>query len=91
MSRRRELKGICLTFSELLNGRNNEYLGYWAIGNLYLLANNKGVNSISLSLVNFSNSLNSSEVELMAKHMRSYFDRIFNAHKIPHDWVNLFQ
>ena len=87
MPRRRELKGICLNFSELLNCRNNDYLGYWAIGKLCLLAKNESVNSISLNLVNFSNSLDSAEVVLMGKQMRSYLDRILNAHKIPNDWV----
>jgi hypothetical protein len=87
MPRRRELKGICLNFSELLNCRNNDYLGYWAVGQLCLLAKNEGVNSISLNLVNSSNSLSNPEVELMNKQMKGYLDKILNAHKIPHNWI----
>jgi hypothetical protein len=87
MPRRRELKGICLNFSELLNSRNNDYLGYWAIGQLCLLAQKEGVNSISFSLVDLSNSIHTAEAELMCKQMKSYLYTILSAHKIPENWV----
>lgn len=37
MPRRRELKGITANFSKRLSGRNNDYLGYWSLGQLSLL------------------------------------------------------
>jgi len=38
MARRTEFKGIVRNFTHMLNGRNNDHLGYWAIGQLCLLA-----------------------------------------------------
>lgn len=37
MPRRRELKGITINFAKLLSGRNNDYLGYWAVAFLLTL------------------------------------------------------
>jgi hypothetical protein len=87
MPRRRELKGITSNFAKLLNQRNNDFLGYWAVGQLCLLAQENEVDSIRFDLVNFKSSLNLPLLELMCQVMRTHINRMLDAHKIPEAWI----
>lgn len=87
MPRRRELKGITLNFTKLLNQRNNDFLGYWAVGQLCLIAQENNVDSIKLDLVNFTSNLNLPTLVLMCKVMRTNLNRILDAHTIPEKWI----
>ncbi|OKY26188.1 hypothetical protein [Thalassotalea sp. PP2-459] len=87
MPRRRELKGITINFAKLLSGRNNDYLGYWAVGQLSLLAQENRVSSITLDLLNSNNSLDLPALVEMCQPMKTELDRLLAAHKIPYEWV----
>ena len=87
MARRRELKGITINFSKLLSGRNNDYLGYWAVGQLSSLAQDNNVESITLDLLNLNNSIGSPQVLDMCQQMKAELNRLLVAHKIPCVWV----
>jgi len=87
MPRRRELKGITINFAKLLSGRNNDYLGYWAIGQLFLLAEKNNIESITFDLLNLSKCLGSPQVLEMCQQMKAELDRLVEAQKIPYVWV----
>ncbi|GLX76667.1 hypothetical protein tinsulaeT_00070 [Thalassotalea insulae] len=87
MPRRRELKGITINFAKLLSGRNNDYLGYWAVGQLFLLAQENNVESITLDLLALRNSLNSPQVFEMCQQMKAQLDRLLEAQNTPLEWV----
>ena len=87
MPRRRELKGITINFAKLLSGRNNDYLGYWAVGQLFLLAQENNVESITLDLLALRNSLNSPQLFEMCQQMKAQLDRLLKAQKTPLEWV----
>jgi len=87
MPRRRELKGITINFAKLLSGRNNDYLGYWAVGQLSLLAQKNNVESITLDLLTLSNSLDSPQTLEMCQQMKAALNRLLVAQKIPCGWV----
>jgi len=87
MPRRRELKGITINFAKLLSGRNNDYLGYWAVGQLSLLAQENNVESITFDLLNLSNCLGSPQALEMCQQMKAELDRLLEAQKIPCVWV----
>mgnify|MGYP006158381287 CR=1 FL=1 len=87
MPRRRELKGITINFAKLLSGRNNDYLGYWAVGQLSLLAQENSVESITLNLLTLQSSLNSPQVLEMCQQMKAQLDRLLEAQKISCAWV----
>ena len=87
MPRRRELKGITINFAKLLSGRNNDYLGYWAVGQLSLLAQENNVESITSNLLTLQNSLDSAQVLEMCQPMKVALDRLLEAQKIPYAWV----
>ncbi|MBA6231323.1 hypothetical protein H4J55_04735 [Colwellia sp. MB3u-22] len=87
MPRRRELKGIAINFAQLLSGRNNDYLGYWAIGQLSLLAQENNVGSIKLDLINFNSNIDSPELAKIYHQVRAELNRLLEAQKIPYKWV----
>ncbi|GLX76699.1 hypothetical protein tinsulaeT_00390 [Thalassotalea insulae] len=87
MPRRRELKGITINFAKLLSGRNNDYLGYWAVGQLFLLAQENNVESITLYLLALRNSLHSPQVFEMCQQMKAQLERLLKAQKTPLEWV----
>lgn len=87
MPRRRELKGITINFAKLLSGRNNDYLGYWAVGQLSLLAQTNKVESISLDLSNLNNSIDSPQALEICQQMTTKLNRLLEPHKIPNAWI----
>jgi hypothetical protein len=89
MARRKELKGIARNFSELLNCRNNDYLGYWAVGQLYSLVQDSDSDSVTLDLVNFNNSLSNPAIDSMCQAMRTQLNRLFLAQRISRKWIEV--
>jgi hypothetical protein len=87
MPRRRELKGIATNFAQLLSGRNNDYLGYWAVGQLSLLAQENNLDSIFFDLINFKISVDLPALVAMCHSMKNELNRLLDAHKIPNTWV----
>ncbi|WP_022945161.1 hypothetical protein [Pseudoalteromonas ruthenica] len=87
MPRRRELKGVVNNLSELLSGRNNDYLGYWAVGQLFLLAQEHGVDSLTLNLIDCKSDIVSPVLVDMCQSMKSEMNRMLAAHQIPREWV----
>lgn len=51
MPRRKELNGMVKDLVVSLNSRNNDHVGYWTIGQLCSFANEKGVATITLSIL----------------------------------------
>ena len=87
MARRREFKGIVKNLAELFSGRNNDFLGYWAVGQLFLLAQNLGVDSFTLDLINSNNDIDSQVLVDMRQSMKCELKRILDAHNIPTGWM----
>lgn len=87
MARRREFKGIVRNFAHMLNGRNNDHLGYWAIGQLCLLAEQERVSSVSINLLELENSCIYKSIEPLANSMHELLHNILNSHRIPILWL----
>jgi hypothetical protein len=87
MARRSEFKGIVRNFAHMLNSRNNDFLGYWATGQLYFNAEQEEVTSISLNLLKVESQLSSKTLEAFANNMLHFFVEMLTAHKIPLSWV----
>ncbi|MCG7490206.1 hypothetical protein MHN79_11945 [Vibrio sp. Of14-4] len=83
-------KGIAFNLAQFCISRNNDYLGYWAIGQLYSFASQRGVKQITFNILNqeidpeshqFSQ-LNALYIELIAKvahRSKASFQRLTNA------------
>jgi len=87
MPRRREFKGIVKNLAELLSGRNNDYNGYWTVGQLSLLAQEHEVDSITLDLINCKSDIGLTVIDDMCQSMKSEMNRMLDAHKVPKEWV----
>ena len=52
MPNRSEIKGIVNDIILSLNSRNNDYLGYWATGQLYKMAQENNTKKVTVNLLN---------------------------------------
>lgn len=87
MARRSEFKGIARNLAQKLNGRNNDHDGYWAIGQLYLIANQEHVSALTVDLLISANNSKIKSLEPIAKAMHELLFNMLNAHKIPVSWL----
>ena len=87
MARRIEFKGIVRNFAHMLNSRNNDHLGYWAIGQLCLLAEQENTSSISINLLEIKRNCIKNCLEPFAQSMRKLLIKMLNSHKIPSSWI----
>ncbi|WP_334036812.1 hypothetical protein [Alteromonas macleodii] len=87
MARRSEFKGIVRNFAHMLNNRNNDHLGYWATGQLCLLAQKQNISSISINLLEIEHNSVINHLEPFAKSMRKSLINMLNSHKIPSSWL----
>ena len=87
MARRREFKGIVRNLAHMLNGRNNDHLGYWAIGQLCLLANQEKVSSIAINLLKIESNCSYKCLEPLSRSMHLLLRDMLNSHKIPISWL----
>lgn len=88
MARRCELKGIANAINESFVSRNNDYRGYWSIGQLKLLALGKGLTTMVFPLIlsegNTTYNLQSYTVHRYANMLESLLIK----QKIPGFWLN---
>ena len=87
MARRSEFKGIVRNFAHMLNNRNNDHLGYWATGQLCLLAQKQNISSISINLLEIEHNSEINHLEPFAKSIRKTLINMLNSHKIPSSWL----
>ncbi|PXW68104.1 hypothetical protein BZA03_1205 [Alteromonas sp. I10] len=87
MARRSEFKGIVRNFAHMLNNRNNDHLGYWAIGQLCLLAQQENTSSVSINLLEIEHYSVKNHLEPFAESMRKSLINMLNSHKIPSLWL----
>ena len=84
MARRSEFKGIVRNFAHMLNNRNNDHLGYWAMGQLCLLAEQENISSVSINLLEVESNCVENSLDPFAKSMRKLLIKMLNSHKFPH-------
>ncbi len=90
MGRRRELNSIATDIAQSLSSRNNDYLGYWATGQLHKLAKDNDSDRVRIDVLN-------KNMEPYTEHFRNIFDVYFevlkkqlNARKLKMNWVSKF-
>ncbi|WP_428033216.1 hypothetical protein [Amphritea sp.] len=90
MASHQEMGALVNDLTQSLNSRNNDYLGYWATGQLYKLAKDNGVLHVKIDVLN-------GELEPFSDHMRNLVDtyreklnKQLKARKINNDKVSSF-
>lgn len=88
MARRRELKGIANAINESFISRNNDFKGYWTIGQLKSLALDNGITSMTfplmLSRANSTSGLQGYTVCYYANMLKLFLIK----QKLPNHWVS---
>ena len=75
--RRKEFKSIVNGFAKHLASRNNDFKGYWSLGQLLSISKKLGMVKLKIQVLNGRCELNSPELESFALGYRKYFaDRI---------------
>ncbi|MDN3609812.1 hypothetical protein ACODM8_13875 [Vibrio ostreicida] len=88
MARRKEFKGIAINYCKYLNGRNHDYSGYWAVGHLSLLAEEREENTLVFELFGSqSNQSCSGVLKDLSDSMLHEFIRLVKAQEVPLEWV----
>jgi hypothetical protein len=87
MSRRKEFKGIVNNLVVSLNSRNNHHLGYWAIGQLCSFAEEKGVTTITLSVMENQINPETQKFSALFSSIKHVILTQLKSHKMPEQWL----
>lgn len=87
MARRIELKGIANALNGSFISRNNDFKGYWSIGQLKLFAYDSGITSIKFSLTKPKTDTISNLQNNIAHHYNIMLGKILSKQKIPESWI----
>jgi len=87
MARRRELKNIVSGVLGSFISRNNDVGGYWGIGKLCLLAQDRGAGAVRLDLLSKTTTPESAEFFKLLDGYYSILQKHLAARNIPGTWV----
>ncbi|WP_145500018.1 hypothetical protein [Yersinia bercovieri] len=87
MARRKELVGVAQGLINSFNSRNNDFEGYWAIGQLKSFATRKGLETMTFNLLSAESVADES---LISKVTNNYYAKLYALLKsqcLPTNWV----
>jgi len=87
MPRRREFKGVSKNLAEWCLSRNNDYLGYWAIGQLYSFSQNQKVSVVSLDVLSMQFFPENKELSSLCNGFAEIVKKQMAANSIPNYWL----
>jgi hypothetical protein len=85
--RRKELKSILSGILGSFNSRNNDLGGYWAMGKIYLSAQQKGISNLEFDFLNANVSPNIESLIPISQTYNKILLSLLNKHNIPRDWL----
>lgn len=89
MTRRIELRGIANALNESFISRNNDFRGYWAIGQLKLFAIDNGLSAVEFSLTLTKSNSRFSLENYIVRHYANMLGELLRKQKIPEVWVRV--
>ena len=87
MARRKEFKGIAKNIAQWSLTRNNDYSGYWAIGQLYKLSHEQKNNTISVNLLSSQFPFESEIFPTLCDGLNAIVKRQMYKNAIPESWL----
>lgn len=87
MARRVELQGIANALNGSFVSRNNDYRGYWTIGQLTLLAHNNNLTKIVFFLTPFKTDTCSGLSDYIGRRYAGMLGHLLRRQKIPDNWI----
>lgn len=88
MARRIELRGIANALNESFVSRNNDFNGYWTIGQLKLLAINNNLTTMDFLLTTPKSAPNFNLIHYVELHYADMLERLLRKQQIPDTWVS---
>lgn len=88
MARRTELRGIANSLNSSFVSRNNEFGGYWAIGQLKRFAIEHRLTTIEFSLSAHRSNARVPLIDHITQHYTSVLTDLMMIQKLPKSWVN---
>ncbi|EBR2768518.1 hypothetical protein B5V48_22140, partial [Salmonella enterica] len=88
MARRIELRGIANALNESFVSRNNDFKGYWTIGQLKLLAINYNLTTMDFSLTPPINAPHFNLIHYVELHYAAMLGHLLRKQQIPDIWVS---
>lgn len=88
MARRIELRGIANAINESFVSRNNDFEGYWTIGQLKLLAINNNLTTIDFFLTPSKNTPHFNLIHYVEIRYAAMLGRLLKKQQIPDVWVS---
>lgn len=88
MASRRELKGIANAINESFVSRNNDFKGYWSIGQIKSLALNNGLTSMTFPLMLSKANPTSGLQSYTVCHYANMLNSLLTKQKLPNFWVS---
>lgn len=87
MGTRREFKGIAYDLACVYNSRNNDFLGYWAIGQLCLIAKKKKCDVLELNLLDGETNPKSRALSRICAQMKKQLTRQLDIRPNSSEWL----
>lgn len=87
MVRRMELQGIANSLNGSFISRNNDFRGYWSIGQLKLFTNNSGNDRVEFSLPTKQAFAHAELLNSVEQHYTRILEKLLNKQKVPLLWV----
>ncbi len=91
MPRRSEFKGIAKNLAEWCLCRNNDYLGYWAIGQLYNFSQNQRVSVVSVDVLATQFVPENKELSILCSGFYEIVKKQMLANSMPNYWLKSLQ
>ncbi|HBT3148836.1 TPA: hypothetical protein MBF30_004034 [Klebsiella aerogenes] len=88
MARRIELRGIANALNESFVSRNNDFKGYWTIGQLKLLAINNNLTTMDFLLTPPKSAPNFNLIHYVELHYAVMLERLLSKQQIPDTWIS---
>lgn len=88
MARRIELRGIANALNESFVSRNNDFRGYWTVGQLKLFAINNGLTTMGFSLTPSKADTYFNLRNYIVHHYIGMLGRLLRKQQVPDIWVS---
>lgn len=91
MARRKQLKGIAKNITLWCLSRNNDYSGYWAVGQLYKYAHERNTHIVSVNLLNSHLNNENELISTLCSNLNKIVKHQLLKNSIPESWLkNIF-
>lgn len=87
MARRKQLRGLAQNLAQWSLSRNFDYVGYWAIGKIYLYCKDHGLSDLTISVLEGGERLGCEELPSLDESFLNILDDYLSSNSMPRSWI----